>query len=291
MIRVQELGKRYGTTLALDRLSLEVPPGAVFGLLGPNGAGKTTFLRLVMGFLFPDTGKIDRTGLLPASIGYLPERAFYPPRFTVCQYLGTMGRLVGLGGNALQHSVADLLQQLNLANAAGKRLGACSRGMLQRVGLAQALLGDPPLLLLDEPAQGLDPAGQKFMRDQILALHQAGKTVILSSHHLDEVARVCTHVGVLNRGHLVRSGPLETILAPRPRVTIAVRSVPADLLASLASLHPGIAVDGHLIILDGDAVTLKAKVLHMLLDAGMDIRQLGEQYATLEDVYLEATSE
>jgi ABC-2 type transport system ATP-binding protein len=291
MICVQALSKQYDSTLALDRLSLEVPAGAVFGLLGPNGAGKTTFLRLVMGFVFPDTGKIDRGGLLTASIGYLPERAFYPPRFTIRQYLGALGILAGLSGNTLQFGVDHLLKQLGLSDTAGKRLGACSRGMLQRVGLAQALLADPPLLLLDEPAQGLDPAGQKFMRDQILALHQAGKTVILSSHHLDEVARICTHVGVLNRGHLVRSGPMETILAPRPRVTIAVGPMPADLTARMTALDPGLGVGDYLITLDGDAVRRKTEALHMLLDAGVDIRQLSEQYATLEDVYLEATGE
>jgi ABC-2 type transport system ATP-binding protein len=289
MIRVQQLGKRFGTTIALDQLSLEVPPGSVFGLLGPNGAGKTTFLRLVMGFLFPDTGEIDRGELEPSSIGYLPERAFYPPRSSVRRYLTTMGKLAGLRGQRLQHSVAGLLQQLDLSHAATRKLGACSRGMLQRVGLAQALLGDPPLLLLDEPAQGLDPAGQKFMRDQILALHRAGKTVILSSHHLDEAARVCTHVGVLSHGNLVRTGPLETILAPRPRVTMTVGSMPPALAGRLHALDAGIAVADHLITLDGDAVSHKAAVLGLLLEAGVDIRQLGEQVASLEDVYLEAT--
>jgi ABC-2 type transport system ATP-binding protein len=291
MIHVRQLGKRYGTTVALDQLSLEVPPGAVFGLLGPNGAGKTTFLRLLMGFVFPDTGEINRGELEPSRIGYLPERAFYPPLFTVRQYLATLGELAGLRGSELQRSVAGLLQQLDLNNAATKRLGACSRGMLQRVGLAQALLGDPPLLLLDEPAQGLDPAGQKFMRDQILALHRAGKTVILSSHHLDEVARVCTHVGVLSRGYLVRNGSLETILAPRPRVTITVSSMPAGLAEILSPFKARVAEADHRIVLDGDAVSHKAEVLHALLDAGVDIRHLGEQYASLEDVYLEATGE
>jgi ABC-2 type transport system ATP-binding protein len=291
MIRAHEVTKSYGSTLALDGLSLEVPAGSVFGLLGPNGAGKTTFLRLAMGFVFPDAGRIDRKGLSPANIGYLPERAFYPPRFAIGQYLNTLGRLAGLNGRGLSQGVGHLLQQLHLHDTAGKRLGACSRGMLQRVGLAQALLGDPPLLLLDEPAQGLDPAGQKFMRDQILALSSAGKTVLLASHHLDQVARVCTHVGVLYQGRLVRSGPLETILAPRPRVSIGVGPMPADLIATLASLAPGIAATDQLVTLDAEAVSHKAEVLRLLLNAGIDIRHMSEQYATLEDVYLEATGE
>jgi ABC-2 type transport system ATP-binding protein len=138
MIRTTNLVKCYGDTLALDNLSLEVPQGAVFGLLGPNGAGKTTFLRLLMGFAFPDGGQIDRGSLVPASIGYLPDRAFYPPRFTLQEYLTLIAQLAGLRGKALQQTVQQLLQRLGLAHAATQRLGTCSRGMLQRFGLAQA---------------------------------------------------------------------------------------------------------------------------------------------------------
>ncbi len=305
MIRTVELTKRYGPTLALDRLSLEVPPGAVFGLLGPNGAGKTTFLRLVMGFVFPDAGQIDRPDRSPASIGYLPERAFYPPRFTVREYLTTVGQMAGLRGNALRQALGPILQQFGLQEFAGRRLGACSRGVLQRLGLAQAMVGDPPLLLLDEPARGLDPAGQKFMRDQILDLHHSGKTVVLSSHHLEEVTRTCTHVGVLNRGRLVCSGPLEALLAPYPQlnispvarlpglrqITIITDPMPADLISRLTSLAPGILASEQWVTLTGEAVDRKAEVLRLLLNAGVDIQQLGEPRTSLEDLYLEATRE
>ena len=289
MICVKELTKRYGATLALDQLSLEVPAGAVFGLLGPNGAGKTTFLRLVMGFIFPDGGLIDRGSLSPASIGYLPERAFYPPQFTVHDYLAMMGRLAGLHGNILQRTVALLLGGLALEEIANRRLGACSRGMLQRLGLAQALLGNPSLLLLDEPVLGLDPAGQKFLRDRILTLHRAGKTVLLSSHHLDEVTRACTHIAVLNEGRMVRSGPLAAILAPRAQVTISIGPLPAGLLPRLSALSPGITVADGQLGLVGEAISCKAEILRFLLDAKVDIRQLTEQHTTLEEVYLEAT--
>jgi ABC-2 type transport system ATP-binding protein len=289
MIRVQALTKAYDSILALDHLSLEVPDGAVFGLLGPNGAGKTTFLRLIMGFVFPDTGQIDRGGLLPSCIGYLPEQLYYPARFTVGSYLTTIGRLAGLRGKVLQDAVERLLGQVGLREVSGRRLGACSRGMLQRLGLAQALLGEPQLLLLDEPAQGLDPAGQKFMRDQIVTQHQAGRTVLLSSHHLDEVTRVCTHVAVIHQGRLVRSGPLESILAPRSQVTILTGPMPLDLPAELVSLAPNVAVAEGRVMLTGEAISCKAEVLRLLLDAGVDVRKLDEHHATLEEVYLEAT--
>lgn len=298
MICLREVVKRYDETLALDRLSLEVPQGAIFGLLGPNGAGKTTILRLIMGFLFATNGEVDRGGLTPSEIGYLPERAFYPPRFGVREYLLTSARLAGLGSGDAAAAADRLLAQLGLAGAAAgrKKLGACSRGMLQRVGLAQAMIGDPALLLLDEPASGLDPAGQKFMREQILALREEGKTILLSSHHLDEVTRVCSHVAVITQGRLVRCGPLEGsdgILELRTvreaTVTILAEPLPADLGARLASLSPGITTADGRITLAGQGVEHKAEVLRLLLDGGADVRHLSERRATLEEIYLEAT--
>lgn len=297
MICLLEVVKRYDGTVALDRLSLQVPAstgsegGVVFGLLGPNGAGKTTLFRLVMGFIFPNSGRVDRAGLETSQIGYLPERAFYPPRFAVRDYLLTAGRLAGLGASALPAAIDGLLQQFGLSQVAGRKLGACSRGMLQRVGLAQALIGDPPLLLLDEPAQGLDPAGQKFMREQILALQDRGKSVLLSSHHLDEVTRVCSHIAVISQGRLVRSGPLSAVLAPRTEVTLLTGSLPPGLPEQLRSLAPGVAVTQDRITLAGEEVAHKAGVLRLLLDHEVDIHHLSEQRATLEEIYLEATGE
>lgn len=291
MIRVKALTKRFSATVALDRLSLEIPDGTIFGLLGPNGAGKTTLLRVIMGLVFPDAGEVDRGGLSPSRIGYLPERAFFPPHFTVRDYLATLGRLADLQGTTLQQKVDQLLQQVCLDGVASHRLGACSRGMLQRFGVAQALIGDPPLLLLDEPALGLDPAGQRFMRQQIATLRQAGKTVLLSSHHLDEVTRTCSHVAVLSKGCLVHSSALDATLTPRARVIIGTGPLPHELSARLISLAPGITVTDRQVVLSGDAVSRKAEILRVLLKMGIDIQQLSEQHATLEEIYLEATGE
>lgn len=285
MISICDVGKRYDSKPALDRLSLEVPTGAVFGLLGPNGAGKTTLLRLVMGFILPDAGQIDRHGLPVRRIGYLPERALYPPRFSIRDYLATLSRLAGV-----PPAVDGLLARVGLEEAGRRRLGDCSRGMLQRVGLAQALLGDPSLLLLDEPALALDPAGQKFIREQIVALHEAGKTIILSSHQLDEVVRVCTHVAVLSHGRLVRSGPLEGMLAGGSRVIIATGPLPPALQHELESETRGVCASAGQVVLLGPAVERKAEVLRSLLDAGVEIHRLSEERVSLEEVYLEATT-
>jgi ABC-2 type transport system ATP-binding protein len=289
MLQAKELSKRYGRTCALDDLTLEIPPGSVMGLLGPNGAGKTTFLRLVMGFIEPDGGQIDRGGLSPSQIGYLPERAFYPPRYRVRGYLKTIGRLAGLESQDLRDSVERLLVQLGLAEAAGQRIGACSRGMLQRMGVAQALLADPQLIVLDEPVLGLDPGGQKFIRDQIVSLNRLGKTVLLSSHNLGEVTRVCTHVAVLDRGRLVRTGPMSSLLPRRAQVVISTGPLSERLASHLATVAPGIAVGERRVILVGDAVLRKPDVLRFLLEAGVDVRELSESHATLEEVFLEAT--
>jgi ABC-2 type transport system ATP-binding protein len=289
LITVQELTKRYGQTLALDGLSLQVPRGSVFGLLGSNGAGKTTFLRLIMGFVFPNQGTIEWTGSAPSLVGYLPERAFYPPRFTIRGYLQTLGQLAGLAGAERTQTIDRLLAQFGLSEVQARRLGSCSRGMLQRVGLAQALLGDPLLFLLDEPVVGLDPAAQKLFREQILTLHESGKTVILSSHHLDQVTRVCTHVAVMNKGRLVRSGPLAEILAPQSQVILDTAPIPPALQVQIGAISPGITVTERRITLTESALSHKADVLRMLLDAGVDLRGLSERHATLEEVYLEAT--
>ena len=288
MLHAENLTKHYKSTPALEQLTLEIPEGTVFGILGPNGAGKTTFLRLVMGFVFPTGGTVDRGGLSPANIGYLPERAFYPPRFSIRNYLTTLARLASMTGSSPQEEVTRLLRTVGLFEVADQRLGNCSRGMLQRLGLAQALLGDPGLLVLDEPALGLDPAGQVFMREQISALHQLGKTVLLSSHHLDEVTRVCTHVAVLSKGRLVRTGPLGSILAPRATVVIETGPFPAELAPRLSERSSGITIVERKIVLDGDAVVHKAEVLRQLLDEGVDIRQLSEAHTTLEQVFMEA---
>jgi ABC-2 type transport system ATP-binding protein len=289
MIRAHTLTKRYNGTTALDQLALEIPQGAVFGILGPNGAGKTTFLRIVMGFVLPTAGTIDRGGLVPANIGYLPERAFYPLRFTIRSYLDTMAKLAGLTGEPRHYEVARLLHQVGLSGVADQRLGTCSRGMLQRVGLAQSLLGDPDLLVLDEPVLGLDPAGQVFMREQIAGLDRAGKTVLLSSHHLDEVTRVCSHVAVLSQGRLVRSGPLHSMLAPRARVVIDTGSIPSELAQQIGDRLSNTTVHEQQIVLDGEAVEHKPMILRLLLDQGVDIRQLSEVRSTLEEVFMEVT--
>jgi ABC-2 type transport system ATP-binding protein len=283
MIRVTDLSKTYAGVRALDHLSLEVPKGSVFGLLGPNGAGKTTLLKLVMGFLQPNSGRIQSQ--VPRwRIGYLPERAVYPPQMRVRDYLRLVATLAGLRGGMLRDEVALRLRQVELDGAARQRIGTCSRGVLQRVGLAQALLGDPPLLLLDEPASNLDPKGQRLVREVISARSHAGTTVLVSSHRLDEVTRVCSHVGILQQGQLAQTGLLADILAPRDEVVIETGPLPPAATGALAAFAADV-MDGR-VTLRADATAHKAAVLQLLLDEGVDIRGLSQIRASLEEVYL-----
>ncbi len=288
MIRVENLTKRYDATVALDRLSLAVPEGAIFGLVGPNGSGKSTFLKLLMGFIFPDAGVIDLGMLTHTQIGYTPDRPFLPVRFRAAEFLAVAGELSGLQGPALKQAVAQRLEQVGLSDAARTRIGALSKGMFQRLSLASALVHDPRLLILDEPMSGLDPGQQAGLRAVIQGAHAEGKTILMSTHRLSDVADWCTHVAILKQGRLVRSGPLAEVMQPQHRVTITVDHLPPELSEMLCARYPSIAVADRTITLEDTPHGTKHEILRALIDAGCDIEGLVQQRATLEEVYLEA---
>ncbi len=289
MITVTNLVKRYGDITALQDFSLTVPAGAVFGILGPNGAGKTTLLRLIVKLIFPDSGEVKLLACPHHKLGYLPERPHFPSRFHVEEYLLTAGQVSGLAGEALRDAVIAALEQTGLSQVADRRISACSKGMLQRLGVAQALLIDPPLILLDEPLGGLDPAAQAMMRRMLLELSHTGKTIVLSTHRLSDVSQICTHIAILARGRLAHSGLLSDVLTPHSQVLIRVDRLP-DLLAwQLSQLHPAVTLDGSEITLPGDAMQIKSAALRLLLDARIDIIRVERQGVTLEDIFLKAT--
>lgn len=288
MISVTHLVKRYGPTLALDDFSLTVPQGAVLGLLGPNGSGKSTLLQILMGLVFPDRGQVDRGPLTPARIGYTPERLLLPGRARVDEYLYLAGELSGISGASLASAVAQSLARVGLEHAARWRIRACSKGMAQRLLLAGALVGDPPLLLLDEPATGLDPAWQIALRELIRALAHEGRSVLLSTHRLSQVAEVCTHVCIIRRGRPVSSGALSDLLAPQLEVTIVVDELPPATRARLAAFGPELRLESSRLTLSGSMVKRQAAVLRQLLDDGVEVLSLTRPRRTLEDLYLEA---
>ncbi|MCI0476753.1 MAG: ABC transporter ATP-binding protein, partial [Anaerolineales bacterium] len=239
----------------------------------------------LMGFIFPDAGEIARGDWLPQCIGFVPERPAFPPRSPADEYLMLAGQLSATG-TPLRNIVTTRLHQVGLSHAARWRVNQFSKGMLQRLAIAQALISDPAFLILDEPMNGLDPAGQKEMRDLIKALRGEGKTVLFSTHRLDDIADVCTHAGILKRGRLVRAGALDAIVPLRDQIVITVNRVPTP--QTISTLHPGISIDGNTLALRGDAIAYKAAVLRALLEMDADIQSLSHQRATLEEIYLEA---
>lgn len=211
---------RGGEIKALDTLNLRVEPGRVFGFLGPNGAGKTTAMHVLLGFIKPSAGDAlifgqdVRQSLARERIGYLPEHPDLYRFMTGRELLSMTGRLFALRGARLRRRVEEVLQQTGIQAAADRRINTYSRGMLQRIGLAQALVNDPDLVILDEPTGGLDPIGRLAIRKVIADLRARGKTVFFSSHELSEVELVCDHLAILAHGRVLVHGPADDLVPP-----------------------------------------------------------------------------
>ena len=222
---VRGLSKTYRTGLlkkrsrpALKSLDLTVERGEILGYLGPNGSGKTTTLKILMGLVFPDSGTATvlghplRDGRWKHRVGYLPEQPYFYDYLSAREYLDYCGRLFGMTASARRQRAERLLELVGLRRSAGVPLRRFSKGMMQRVGIAQALINDPELVFLDEPMSGLDPIGRRLVRDIILGLKKEGKTVLFSTHILSDAEALCDRVALLRGGELVRVGDLAGIL-------------------------------------------------------------------------------
>ncbi len=294
---VRSLHKRFRTrfghteSVALDGVDLEVPRGEAFGLLGPNGAGKTTFIKCLLGISHPDAGEVVLLGAPPedprsrARVGYLPERLALPGAWTPRAFLGSVARLKRLAPAAV--GVEALLGRVGLAEAADRRIRGFSKGMRQRLGLAAALVGAPDLLVLDEPTDGVDPLGRVEIRQLLAAELARGATLFINSHLLSEAERICTRIGILSRGRLVRSGPLEALTAVQQRWRVrfdGASPVPADVLVALGFEPSGA---GGWEIAAADASTLN-RALDRARGAGALLVALEPASRDLEDVLTEA---
>jgi len=237
-VRTRGLRKEFamgwfrGRVLAVEGLEMEVKPGEVFGLLGPNGSGKSTAMKMILGLLRPTSGEAEvcgyRAGTMAArrQIGFLPENPYFPSFLSAAELIRYYGKLSGMGGASLERRIRELLDLVRLGGEAGhRRLRTYSKGMLQRAGLAGALVGDPEILMLDEPTAGVDPAGSREIRDLILELKQRGKTVLFSSHLLEQVEDVADRVIILHRGQKLREGRLDELLTRRNEWEIKVEGL------------------------------------------------------------------
>jgi ABC-type multidrug transport system ATPase subunit len=292
VIETRALTKRYGDAIvAVDDLALRVRRGEVYGFLGPNGAGKTTTLRMLLGLVRPTSGQAAVLGAAPGSpeglarIGALVEApACYP-------YLSGRDNLRVLAGHAgvSEDRVEAVLAEVRLSDRADDRSATYSLGMKQRLGVAAALLKDPELLILDEPTNGLDPAGMAEMREFMRSLGEGGRTLVLSSHLMGEIEQVCDRVGVIRDGSLVAEGTVEEL---RGRAGLRVRAEPlseaARVVGALPTVDEVTSVDG---VLDVAVDTAQAPAINRaLVEAGIAVSELYPQKASLEDVFLELTA-
>lgn len=292
MIEIKGVTKRYQALVAIDAVTLDITPGEVLGILGPNGAGKTTLFRLITGSLNPDSGHIRSLGQSWPSVGYKPERLLFPSDMRVRRYLTMMASLSNMKKSQADVAVQQGLANVDLLDAAEKKIRECSKGMRQRLALAQALIGDPSLLLLDEPSNGLDPEGQADICRIIKQLHSDGKTIVLASHQLTEVTQICTQLVILNRGSVHYESSMREALAERPHTSIQVNRDLYSLTPLLENLHQDIEINPgrREIILNHEAIALRPHILGILLSAGYDVTHIQQSRVTLAEIYAEAVN-
>ena len=292
-IEIRNVHKSYGTLQVLRGIDLAVARGETFGLLGPNGAGKSTLTHIMLGLLLPDEGSVRLFGSSDIErtnprIGYLPERQRYHTQFTAREYLTTLGRLSDIAGSKLHDRVDAVVELVGMQPAVDRRIGTYSKGMLQRLGLAQALLHAPDLLVVDEPASGLDPEGQRDMATLLQRVRAEGHTVFLCTHQLTEVERLCDRVGVLVNGRIDPVTSLVDLHARGHSVTIRVHDLPAEVARMLVEASPNIRCTRTEIVLFPASEALQADVLRALLDEDVPIVAVTPEADALEQFYMRA---
>src|SRR5579871_2761789 len=273
---------------ALDAFSLRVERGEIFGFLGPNGAGKTTAIHVALGFTFPTRGQgrmLGRSfGHAPTRrrVGFLAENValYHRPAARLVRFYGALN---GVPSGQLQRRALELLRQLGLENAAGRNAARFSRGMLQRVGLAQALVNDPELLVLDEPTSALDPLGRVAVRELLQHARRAGKTIFLSSHLLSEIELVCDRIAILHRGRLARLGRTSDLLETREHSEVVARGVSPEIM------HGAVADDG--VVKFTIRTADQRAAIERVWNLGGEIVSVAPVRRSLEEIFLELTAE
>jgi len=298
VLRVSELHKTFRVGFFRKRIeavrgvSFDVREGETFGLLGPNGAGKTTTIKTILRLIQPDRGSIQVFGKALSlhslrRIGYLPENPYVYQYLRAPEFLDLCGRLMGMDGKQRRARSAEMIELVGLGHATDRPIGRFSKGMMQRVGLAQALLHDPELLILDEPMSGLDPIGRKQVREIILGQRKRGKTLIFTSHVLSDVEMLCDRIAIVNRGQLVARGTLDQLLRSEVRrVRIQLEDVTPALKQQLATR--GFALREHEqtlhVTVEGDREV--NPLLAELLQQGARVVEVEPERETLEDLFV-----
>lgn len=247
-VNIKDLVKEFPAAIkrtkhrAVDKVSLQIGPGEVYGLIGPNGSGKSTTMKALLGLLAPTSGTCEifgKNSLKTDSrkdVGYLPENPYFYKHLTGRETLKFYGKLCGMKGSELTDRIEDLLALTSLTEAGGRRLGGYSKGMLQRIGLAQALIQSPRLLILDEPTAGVDPLGSRQIRDLILDLKSRNITVFLCSHLLEQVQEICDTIGIIHQGKMLKQGPLDELVSLQDQTEMMLQNASPELINQIKEL-------------------------------------------------------
>jgi ABC-2 type transport system ATP-binding protein len=292
-IRTRGLRKVFGGKVAVRNLTLEVARGEVFGFLGPNGAGKSTSVKMLLGLVFPTSGEAEILGRpagdvkTRARVGFLPEHFRFYDWLTATELLKLHGRLYGMSHATLRERVPALLDMVGLAQHREKQLRDFSKGMLQRIGLAQALLNEPDLIFLDEPTSGLDPIGRRLVRDIIKAQRDRGATVLLNSHLLGEVEITCDQVAFIKDGEVVETRQLHGEVEEEITVLIRAVNLTAQVVNGLSQWTPAFRSEGERLTLSLSSPTLLPEIVRYLVANGSDVYEVTPQRVSLEERFLQ----
>ncbi|NIM95890.1 MAG: ATP-binding cassette domain-containing protein [Anaerolineales bacterium] len=292
-IETHHLRKQFGDNIAVADLSISVERGEIFGFLGPNGAGKTTSLKMLVGLISPTSGNGEVLGAplrdlrTRGRIGFLPEHFRFHEWLTAVEFLTLHADLYHMPREKIKGRVQELLALVDLTEHANRQLRTFSKGMLQRIGLAQALLNDPGVVFLDEPTSGLDPIGRRLVRDITRDLSEKGTTVFLNSHFLSEVEVTCDRVAFINDGVIVRIDSLEALMQDELRVSMRVRNLSAEAHKGLMQFCHDLHVEGEEITFRLDSEDDLPLVNKFLVEQGVDVYTIHQTSIALEDLFLE----
>lgn len=291
-VRTKNLRKVFGDKVAVGDLSLTVRRGEIFGFLGPNGAGKSTSIKMLLGLVRPTSGEAFVLGAASSEvqvrrrIGFLPENFRFYEWLTPIELLDLHGRLSGVPASELEKRVPALVDLVGLTPHSDKRLQNFSKGMLQRIGLAQALIHEPELIFLDEPTSGLDPLGRRMVRDIIRAQRERGATVFLNSHLLSEIEITCDEVVFIREGEVVASRDMRTQQEQAVRVEVRARKLTQECVAGLARWGNSLQMDQERVIFTAQSRDALPDILRHLVAAGTDVYQFTPQRLSLEEMFM-----
>lgn len=285
-------GGARGEVRALDDVSFDVHTGEIFGLLGPNGAGKTTMVKLLLGSLYPTSGTASINGhdisteAARHKIGFLSENHQFPSYLTGRQMLLYFGGMAGLPQAELKTKIDFLLKMVGMFDWRNSKLKKYSKGMMQRLGLAQALINDPEIIFLDEPTDGVDPIGRREIRDILLNLKRQGKTIFLNSHLLSEVESVCDRVGILNKGKLIKTGPIGGLITAKPAYRVETAGLTENIIGKIKESFPGANIEDNIISITLDDSKQINNLVDLLRQSEIDVISVTPIKVSLEDSFM-----